>query len=60
MENFTVDGKEKGCWKADCNTKLEKHGLCGEMFTKMAVNTSSQPYAYLPLISSGEAYDTSL
>lgn len=41
MENFTVDGKEKGFSGGDSNTKLERHDLCCEVFTKMAANTSS-------------------
>ena len=46
MENFTADGKEKGCVRADSNMRLEKHGFCGEMFTKMAANNSSHPYTH--------------
>lgn len=60
MENFTANEKEKGCLRLESNTRLEKHGFCGEMFTKMAANNYSHPCTHIPLLSSGEAYDTSL
>lgn len=59
MENLTADGKEKGCLRTYSNTRLEKYGFCGELFTAMAANNSSQHCSYIPpFLSSGEVYDS--
>lgn len=59
VENLTADGKEKGCLRTDSNTRLEKYGFCGELFTTMAANNSSHHCTYVPpFLSSGEVYDS--
>ena len=60
VEDFTVDGKQKGCLRADSNTRLEKPSFRGKLFTKMAANNSSYHWAHIPLLlSRGEVYDPS-
>lgn len=52
--------RRRVAWGTDSNSKWEKHGLCGELFTKMAANTSSYHCTHIPLLlSSGGVYDPS-